>query len=127
METASDGGFILLGGSVSNDGDLPGNHGGSDIWLIKLGPDPVGLAEFNEPDQMEIYPNPCADFLYVRSPCSEGHPSRWQIIDAQGKQVSYGTNATSNASLTTTGLVPGPYTVLMECATQRVAALFVKQ
>lgn len=35
----SDGGFITLGGTLSNDGDVPGNHGQSDIWVVKLGPD----------------------------------------------------------------------------------------
>jgi hypothetical protein len=32
----SDGGFLLLGNTNSNDGDVSGNHGGTDFWLVKL-------------------------------------------------------------------------------------------
>lgn len=31
-----DGGFIVAGGTDSNDGDVYGNHGNSDCWIIKL-------------------------------------------------------------------------------------------
>lgn len=31
----SDGGFIFAGGSFSTDGDVEGNHGGRDAWLVK--------------------------------------------------------------------------------------------
>ncbi|HVT86965.1 MAG TPA: gliding motility-associated C-terminal domain-containing protein [Chitinophagaceae bacterium] len=32
----TDGGYIFLGGSYSNDGDVSGNHGGLDLWIVKL-------------------------------------------------------------------------------------------
>ncbi|MFV8324977.1 T9SS type A sorting domain-containing protein [Flavobacterium sp. ZS1P14] len=32
----SDGGFIAIGSSMSNDGDLTGNHGDKDVWVVKL-------------------------------------------------------------------------------------------
>lgn len=32
----SDGGYMLGGGSYSNDGDVSGNHGDGDFWLVKL-------------------------------------------------------------------------------------------
>ncbi|MBL7826307.1 MAG: hypothetical protein JNJ57_06725, partial [Saprospiraceae bacterium] len=31
-----DGGFIAVGYTLSNNGDVSGNHGNSDIWLVKL-------------------------------------------------------------------------------------------
>lgn len=34
--TMLDGRFVLAGGSTSNDGDVSGNHGGYDYWLIEL-------------------------------------------------------------------------------------------
>lgn len=34
-----DGGYIVAGGSASHDGDVTGNHGDSDYWIVKLGPD----------------------------------------------------------------------------------------
>ena len=35
-QQTTDGGFIVTGHSSSNDGDISGNHGGDDFWLVKL-------------------------------------------------------------------------------------------
>jgi|GEM_PF-766247 len=32
----SDGGYVLVGSTVSNDGDVSGNHGGVDAWIVKV-------------------------------------------------------------------------------------------
>jgi hypothetical protein len=32
----SDAGYIIVGGTYSNDGDVSGNHGNSDCWVVKL-------------------------------------------------------------------------------------------
>ena len=34
----SDGGYIVAGSTSSNDGDVSGNHGKSDAWIVKLAP-----------------------------------------------------------------------------------------
>jgi hypothetical protein len=34
--TTNDGGYMLLGNTMSNDGNVNGNHGGIDFWLVKL-------------------------------------------------------------------------------------------
>lgn len=31
-----DGGYIMTGSTNSNDGDVSGNHGGGDVWVVKL-------------------------------------------------------------------------------------------
>jgi hypothetical protein len=36
VETSSDGGFVFGGSTESNDGDVSGNHGKFDAWMIKL-------------------------------------------------------------------------------------------
>jgi hypothetical protein len=36
IELCSDGGFIVCSRTSSNDGDVSGNHGGTDVWLVKL-------------------------------------------------------------------------------------------
>ena len=38
IRQTSDGGYIAVGNSYSNDGDVSGNHGGHDYWLVKLDP-----------------------------------------------------------------------------------------
>ena len=35
---ATDGGYVLAGATASNDGDVGGNHGGFDAWIVRLGP-----------------------------------------------------------------------------------------
>jgi len=36
IEQTADGGYIVAGYSESNDGDVSGNHGGYDCWIVKL-------------------------------------------------------------------------------------------
>jgi hypothetical protein len=36
VQQTSDGGYIVAGATDSNDGDVSGNHGGYDIWVVKL-------------------------------------------------------------------------------------------
>jgi hypothetical protein len=36
IQQTSDGGYIVAGSSYSSDGDVTGNHGGSDYWIVKL-------------------------------------------------------------------------------------------
>lgn len=36
IQQTTDGGYIVSGWSVSNDGDVSGNHGGNDYWIVKL-------------------------------------------------------------------------------------------
>ncbi|MCD6449891.1 MAG: PEGA domain-containing protein, partial [Thermotogaceae bacterium] len=37
IQQTSDGGFIVAGRTASNDGDVSGNHGEVDAWIVKLG------------------------------------------------------------------------------------------
>lgn len=36
IQESSDGGYIVAGFSTSNDGDVSGNNGGADYWIVKL-------------------------------------------------------------------------------------------
>ncbi|HLP93896.1 MAG TPA: T9SS type A sorting domain-containing protein [Saprospiraceae bacterium] len=36
VKETSEGGFVVAGFSFSNDGDVSGNHGGADAWVVKL-------------------------------------------------------------------------------------------
>ncbi len=36
IQLTMDGGYIMAGQTVSNDGDVSGNHGSSDYWIVKL-------------------------------------------------------------------------------------------
>ncbi|OYU83949.1 MAG: hypothetical protein CFE24_08790 [Flavobacterium sp. BFFFF2] len=41
VQITTDGGYLLAGNSDSNDGDVSGNHGRSDCWIVKLSADPT--------------------------------------------------------------------------------------
>ena len=43
----SDGGYILIGGTRSSDGDVVGNDGGADMWVVKT--DALGQLEWQKP------------------------------------------------------------------------------
>ncbi|WBV61944.1 T9SS type A sorting domain-containing protein [Chryseobacterium camelliae] len=36
VRQTSDGGYIVAGYTMSTDGDVMGNHGGNDVWIVKL-------------------------------------------------------------------------------------------
>lgn len=36
IQQTADGGYIVAGGTDSNNGDVSGNHGGADAWVVKL-------------------------------------------------------------------------------------------
>jgi uncharacterized delta-60 repeat protein len=36
IQPTTDGGYIMAGHTISNDGDVTGNHGGQDAWVVKL-------------------------------------------------------------------------------------------
>jgi len=36
VQQTADGGYIVAGYTASNDGDVSGNHGGDDVWIVKL-------------------------------------------------------------------------------------------
>src|SRR6185436_8116718 len=35
VQQTADGGYVVIGFALSNDGDVTGNHGNNDIWVIK--------------------------------------------------------------------------------------------
>lgn len=36
LQSTADGGYIMIGGSESDDGDLSGNNGRTDVWVVKI-------------------------------------------------------------------------------------------
>lgn len=36
VQQTTDGGYVIAGGSRSNNGDVTGNHGDYDFWIVKL-------------------------------------------------------------------------------------------
>ncbi len=56
----ADGGYAAIGRTVSTNGDVSGNHGGNDVWIVKL-TGAMGIEDKNEFEQIELHPNPLID------------------------------------------------------------------
>jgi len=123
----NDGGYIAIGQSSSSDGDLIGNHGGGDVWIVKFAVDPVGVSENGQPTALSLYPNPCAGTLYISLPILQGFPVSWQVIDAQGKLAAAGTLVGSTNEVDASALKPGAYNFLLRAGTRQLAMPFVKE
>lgn len=65
MVITSDGGYAIAGFTNSNDGNITGNHGGEDAWIVKLSrvntvSQPLPSSHF-----FSFYPNPAIDNEYI--------------------------------------------------------------
>jgi len=107
IQQAADGGYILAGDTCSNDGDVNGNHGARDAWVVKFVGD----------DPMPPVHSPTANFtantiagtvpLAVQfTDTSTGTPTSWSW--------AFGDGATSAEQHPThTYALPGNYTVTL--------------
>ena len=70
LRSTSDGGYILIGESESNDMSLNGNHGSQDAWIVKL--DPSGNMQWQNllggtMDEQGIYVSQTSDYGFLLS------------------------------------------------------------
>ncbi len=66
LHQTSGGGAVLIGTTNSNDGDVVGNHGGDDFWVVKLGNINAITESFTRND-LRIYPNPSSKLIWVKN------------------------------------------------------------
>jgi hypothetical protein len=66
IKQISDGNYIVAGYSKSNDGDVTGNHGDLDFWVVKLGFE-TGINDVVANDKkVTVYPNPTTGKFTVK-------------------------------------------------------------
>ena len=80
----TDGGFAVAGFTYSNDGDVSGNHGDSDLWILKLSGENLGTTDFQR-NAMIVYPNPVTDVLQIQGVTEP--ITAIKIIDLTGKTI----------------------------------------
>jgi hypothetical protein len=127
MARTSDGGFVILGNSRSADGGVPSNQGGSDVWMVKLGSDQVGISDIRLANAPIIYPNPCHEQLIIAPAIQGKGPYRWRIIDHLGAVISSGTLINVLAPLPTGQLASGHYLLQFESEERFFTVPFVKE
>ena len=104
IQQTSDGGYIVAGGTMSNDGDVSGNHGGADFWVVKLSL-VNGIEELTAEDNLiKVYPNPATDKIFVKAK----ENSLSEITNMQG-QVILSKKLSDTQSIDISSLAKGIY------------------
>ncbi len=117
----------MIGGSSSSiDGDVSANFGFSDVWVVKLEPEDVGLREESALSGLRLYPNPAAKQLTI---AWEEEAKSFSVHDAQGKLVASSDRLPAGQrqyQLNVEGWADGLYTVQLNGAGGRHAQRFAK-
>lgn len=83
---APSGGYIIVGQSTSNDGDVTGNHGQSDFWVVKI--DDQGNLEWQK-----SLGGSSSDVAHAVSPSSDGgYLVAGEALSSDGDVVGHGGN-----------------------------------
>ncbi|MBZ0207140.1 MAG: T9SS type A sorting domain-containing protein [Flavobacteriales bacterium] len=84
----SDGGYSLAGFSSSSDGDVTENKGQNDLWVVKLGPDHVGIAQREAQPLFSLSPNPASEVVSIHFEQALPVEVRLKLLDAQGRHLA---------------------------------------
>ncbi|MCF6308280.1 MAG: T9SS type A sorting domain-containing protein [Flavobacteriaceae bacterium] len=92
IQQTTDGGYIVVGYSRSTDGDVGGNNGTRDYWIVKLG-NPLGV-EDNTVLKISLSPNPTTNTITIANLSEE--ISKIEILDMQGRLMLSQNNLINN-------------------------------
>jgi hypothetical protein len=106
-----DGAIVLVGQSTSDDGDLPSNLGGSDIWVVKLDPLSTGLSPSAIKQGMTVFPVPAEEVIWITGVNMDGGAYNLMITDPQGRTVLRRPFSTS--AIDVRNLLPGTYIAMV--------------
>lgn len=102
IQQTTDLGYIVAGYSKSNDGDVSGNHGNFDYWVVKLS-NPLGTDDFLS-ESVSVYPNPASERVFVRT-AADSHLGQLLLYDLLGQLL----HTTKENSISVSGLPQGVY------------------
>ncbi len=92
-----DGGYIVAGSAGSDDGDVSGNNGERDLWVVKLSADPMGEDQVVINDNpITVYPNPLNNNAVIGFPNPQNEKYKLTVTDASGRIVRITENITGN-------------------------------
>lgn len=123
IQITPDGGYIVAGSSASLTGEVIGNHGNYDYWIVKLAPDSLVTANL-EQDRIVIYPNPVGNVLQMQIPANL--LITWiKIVDISGKVIleQYQNSTTVNLE----NFAQGIYILEAYSGEEKYTSKFVKE
>ncbi|RYD52727.1 MAG: T9SS type A sorting domain-containing protein [Sphingobacteriales bacterium] len=106
IQQTSDGGYVVAGQTTSNDGDITGNRGSYDYWVVKLEGNPVAVSNVDLAKGVLIYPNPATDQVYIQCDKAIG---KVQITDLSGKEIYQTSVSGGSITISTETLANGLY------------------
>ena len=86
IQQTIDGGFIIAAQSFSDDFDVSGNNGESDIWILKFEALPVSVQLAPSVNRVSIFPNPSGGSITIRN-VESMTPMKIKIVDLNGKLI----------------------------------------
>ena len=86
IKQTPDGGYVIAGTSSSNDGDVTGNNGGNDVWVVKLAPLGLSVPEMQN-TIMDLNISQNNDQLNLRFFSNHNEHAQMFLYDISGKQV----------------------------------------
>ena len=107
IQQTADGGYIVAGRSNSNSGNVTGNHGANDSWVVKLSPT-VGVDEITKQKMFSVYPNPASNQITIKA-TAKLVGAAYTVFDNMGKMVLSGQLKTENTVIELGNLSDGIY------------------
>lgn len=86
IQKTTDNGYVVAGNTSSIDGNITGNHGRYDLWVVKLAADPSLDTNIFVQSNFSIYPNPVKDILTIINSSNISF-DRMTITDLVGKKI----------------------------------------
>ena len=121
---SSDGRYVIIGSSNSNDGDVSGNHGGRDLWIFKISGSicninasitPSGSITICDGDTISLQANPGTGYAYkwLKDNIQVGTASALNVTQAGSYVVQVSGGTSSHGSC---GEKPAPVAVVVDPA-----------
>lgn len=119
----------FAGATSSNDGDMSGNHGETDLWVVKLAQTSNGVEEAAAGTPLSVYPSPATEQVQVALPVGFSVDATLEVVDMTGRVVLQRTlSATSlRTNFSVAGWAQGLYAVRVQQGSTVHTGRFVKQ
>jgi hypothetical protein len=88
ISPTADSGYVIAGGSLSNDGNVTGNHGDFDYWIVKLNETPTSVdAIANRKSGLRIFPNPSSGRVTINYTLSSRTHVALEVFNSDGQKI----------------------------------------
>jgi hypothetical protein len=105
--------YIFVANTNSNDVNVSGNHGGGDMWLVKLSPTITESPSLSVSSELEILPNPSKGIFSLKANASMLGKG-FNVFNSLGKMVTSGITSTENTAINLENQATGIYSIRFE-------------